>query len=1153
MKKGVNSGSRKGFAICYFRERRFSNERLIELAEKSVPFQRRLLEQIKFASTSLVGNPFPKTWEAMRAPRLENVLGTPDLAIPWSIAKITANRDRLNPALQLRRKMEHVLIEGRPAECEDLIEEFEKGWGCSLWSLDLRFVAAQFARGFHGNRTVLNYFADSCSNEWIHLLAQNSSFRALLNISTREYLETVGVMIPQLGSDELSSYVLDYVKYRLNDDIPSTETGIANVLHFESRHAMIDLYDTAVKILSRTLRGTSGRNVRDAVRHLARDISGDRLAGLAAVATERIEGECHEGRALYDCLERLSQGDYAGCLASGLGELRQDPTELIWFDLVATAAVGCRSVCPLVFPVEAPGQLVLSGLYDWYSARTFRRQSIEELRRLSRALRPTHLGAALAEFVALFDQQQSALGRDCIGLLACSWPIPQFAYGYVNADRARGYLNRLNETIGRTAGGEVVANYHRLLDDPKGEAMYDLPEPEVLRFRAAAFHSHGQWQEVADSLRRLREIAPEYSRARPELLVCEAEALLGMRELDRAATVLGELFCEDRKLLPPLLLRRMAVILKDEKFRPSATNIAWPILAAAAQKDDRAQISLDRVHDFVGDYIESQGATKPTELTKYEDSLPIELIVFLAECCTPDILESSMWYRSREELLKDRLSLCEQLIGRFQFREPELQREIAALTRQLAILDLTSEIQRSRIFIDTDAILKNLDEATWSQTNSLLTVRALRSNELQRGLKLLRIPNPEGGKVTVVVVDEGKAFFETVFEKIKQQFLYSPELGLDANLSQRVRHGTLAGELRAIFDRLHLSTKTQSDGSYEPNRHWYESLGVVWNAWLAEKVNASFRAFSEGIDEQIRMVREDWIQIRSDAKPVGLFEYGFTDDEIDRLLRSISPLAEHADVHDLIVSSLLERTESCLSQVRSAIMTKLAPAIEQLLNQLVIDVDDAVGSGVTSVVSLRNVVTQCKTEFGRQLEKIQGWFYVDNRHEQKPFHFPALVGGVEEVLNRINSPCTVALLKASGSDVPIQGAYFRPLWDLLVILFDNASRHSGVDAVSIHLTAEFRADSTQIRCLNEMRENSDIGQLRAKAEQLNLLSLTNQSDLNKLREEGGSGTAKLHKIVRHELGRDRHDYRITFGVTAVNEFEVLITLQMGLTNAHPAD
>lgn len=1155
MKSGLSTGTRKAFANDYLRDRTFSAERLAELARRSVPFQRRLLEQLRLACAPLVGNPFPKTWEAMRAPDLTNSITDPELAIPWTVAKITAYHKRLNGALASRREMEHALLSGRPEECETQLGQFEDGWGRSLWSLDMRFVAAQFARGFHGNRTTLRQFGETCGSDWVSLLAQNSSFRALLNTSTKEYLETVGMMVPQIRADELSAYVFDYLRYRFYDEVPTTETAICNVLHFESRHSILDLYESAVRILSRILRRDRLPRTADATAHLTRDVSDSRLVSLASVASDGATvGEAGDNP-LYECLERFAWGDGADCFALCRDQLVSHPTALIWYDLLAASAVLCgnMSECPGVFPEEAPGQLVLQGLHDWYSARVPRRQSIEELRRLARALRPTHLGPALTEFVSLFDQQQSTLGRDCLGLLAVPLPVPQFAYGFEAPGRARVYVAGLRRAVGATAGVAVVEEYHRLLDNPTQPAAARLPQSEQLRFKAAAYHAVGRWQDVADTLRELRTLAPAFSRSHPELLVCEAEALLGMGEWDRAATVLGDLFCEDRKMLPPILLRRVAAILKNPKFKPASINLGWPILAAAAHKDDRLQLSLDRVHDFVGDYIEAEGSTKPTELLERATALPLGLLVFLKECCTPEILESSIWFSSYEELLKDRLRLCERLIDEIDQGDHELQREIAALTRQLAILDLTSQIQRSRIFIDTDTILQNIDEATWSQTNSLLTVRALRNNELQRGLKLLRLPNTEGGKVTVVLIDEGKAFFETVFDKIKHLFLYSPELGLDANLSQRVRHGTLAGELRAIFDRVHLSTKTRSDGSYEPNAYWCDALGGPWHTYLTDDLNAAFRDFSMGLDAEIRSVRENWVQIKSESKLQGLFDYAFTGADLDRLLNGISPLADHEDVHELITQALLERTEACLADVRSAVTSRLAPALEKLLDALVSSVEGVGARHGISVVSLRNVVTQCKTELVRQLEKIQGWFYVENRHEQKPFRFRDLVESVEEVLNRISTPCDVSLEESPPASLLIRGSYFRPLWDLLVILFDNASRHSGVSSVAIRLRAEFKPEKTVIKCSNQTRKGFDLELLRAKAQQLNRLSLSNQSDLNKLRQEGGSGTAKLHKIVRHELGRDQHGYEIAFGVTEANEFEVLITLGAGLSNADTPD
>ena len=470
--------------------------------------------------------------------------------------------------------------------------------------------------------------------------------------------------------------------------------------------------------------------------------------------------------------------------------------------------------------------------------------------------------------------------------------------------------------VSRGASVGTIEGYYRLLDGNTAVDLAGLPEPERLRYEAAAAYARKDHQSVVATLRKLGGIDSAFAVAHPELLVCEAEALLDMGELASAATNLAGLFCKDRRLLPPVLLRRIAALLKDKRFAPSQHNVGWPILAAAAHNDDRQQIDLDRVHDFVGDYIEAQGVTRPGELLADRRNPPIELLVFLKECCTPDILESSIWFSSVEELLKERLSLCQELMDNFGDNDADLPREIADLTRQLAILDLTSQIQRSRIFIDTEAILRNIDELTVEHTTSLLTVRALLGNELKRGLKLLGLPSADTGRVRLLVVDESVALFEKVLERIKARFLYSPELGLDANLSQGIRHGALAGELRATFDRLHLSTKMQADDNYEPNTHWVNALHA-WDPEDAEAINYAFRTFSAGLDAWVRKVREEWVQIRSNEKPGGRFDYAFTQDEIERWVTRISPLAEHADVYELVISALLERTERCLAEVRA--------------------------------------------------------------------------------------------------------------------------------------------------------------------------------------------------------------------------------------------
>lgn len=1121
------------------------DDRMFELAGRSVPFQRRFLERLGAAAHRLVGATFPANWEDMRPPKVSNCLTEPGRALAWVVAKLASVGEKVRAAITRQTEIEACLMAGRMRDREPL-EEFEAVWGRSLWSLDLRFAVGQFHRGFHGNRTELVAFQNGCSSEWVTFLSAHSSFRAQLNVSTAEFDEVVRLYFPP-GDDQGAEYLADSLGYRFAGKIPDTPSGFCNVLHFEARHSAIDLHATAVDLLSRRLADDDWRLARAAT-DLFGVSSDPRVANMASV----LSGEPRNAidNRLCECVDLLARRDYDGCRRRAAEALAESPTWFVWYDLTTVAAARSGDAeCPRVFDDGSPAQLVIASLFDWYSARTSRRQSIEELRRLARGLRPTRLGPALREFVAAYDENKTPLGRDSVNPLASPALLPQFALAIADPGRAHSYLAGVKgEFSGRACAGFLEA-YHRLLDGDTAVDFDGLPEPERLRYEAAAAYVRKDHQSVVGTLRKLRSLDSASAVAYPELLMCEAEALLDMGELASAATNLAGLFCKDRRLLPPVLLRRVATLLKDKKFAPSQHNVGWPILAAAAYKDDRQQIDLDRVHDFVGDYIEAQGATRASELLAEQQNPPVELLVFLKECCTPDILESSIWFKSVEELLEERLSLCQELMDHFGDNDADLPKEIAALTRQLGILDLTSQIQRSRIFIDTEAILRNIDELTVEHTTSLLTFRALLGNELKRGLKLLGLPNADTGRVRLLVVDESVVFFEKVLERIKGRFLYSPELGLDANLSQRIRHGTLAGELRATFDRLHLSTKMQADDNYEPNTHWVDALHA-WDPENAEAINYAFRTFSAGLDAWIRKVREEWVQIRSNEKPDGLFDYAFTQEEVERWVARISPLAEHADVHELVIGALLERTERCLGAVRTAIAGPLRESLEALLDALLAAVERVAARGYMPVANLRNVVTQCKTDLGRQLGKIQEWFYVENRHEQKRFRLRDLVETVEQVLNRINTPCRVSLVEEGDGGSTIPGARFRSLWDLFLILFDNASRHSGIERVPIKLRTNFGVGATSIICSNGMREGSDLTALGHKAEQLNRLSLENQSDLNKLREEGGSGTAKLHKIVRHELGSDHHDYRISIAVSPDSEFQVEIFLGMGLCDAN---
>lgn len=407
------------------------------------------------------------------------------------------------------------------------------------------------------------------------------------------------------------------------------------------------------------------------------------------------------------------------------------------------------------------------------------------------------------------------------------------------------------------------------------------------------------------------------------------------------------------------------------------------------------------------------------------------------------------------------------------------------------------------------------------------------------------MPDTDSGRVVVVAIDQDFAYFQEIFRRLRHTFIYSPEVGLDANLSQRVRHGTLAGELRAIFERARLCTKTDLNKHYLPNAHWVDQLNVADDA-AATTINRAFAAFSKNLDDNIRTVRERWIQIRSEQAPDGLLDYDFTDDTIGELLCQISPLAEHSDVYEMILATLLERTDRCLQSIRNAITKTLATLLEGNLDRLQAAIDGIEHQNlIDNGAGLRNAIVQCKTGLTRELQQIADWFWVESRHEHKDFLFRDLLESVQQVLKRINVACQ-ATLNEGPIPAKLSGIYFRPLWDILVLLLDNAVRHSHIESVPVKLEAAFSPEFSRLTCHNPVSSIRSVDELRADVFLLNRLTLENPNDLSKIRKEGGSGTAKLHKIVRYDMGRGDGRYRISFSLGEDGAFEVNIDFGAGI-------
>src|ERR1019366_10442620 len=95
------------------------------------------------------------------------------------------------------------------------------------------------------------------------------------------------------------------------------------------------------------------------------------------------------------------------------------------------------------------------------------------------------------------------------------------------------------------------------------------------------------------------------------------------------------------------------------------------------------------------------------------------------------------------------------------------------------------------------------------------------------------------GGPLVVVSPETTSLFTKIFNELKAKFISSNEYGLDSYLSVWIRHGTLAGQIRSVFERQHLITRRDATGNrYHRNEYWINRLEIY--QWDVEEFDECF-------------------------------------------------------------------------------------------------------------------------------------------------------------------------------------------------------------------------------------------------------------------------------------------------------------------------
>jgi hypothetical protein len=520
-------------------------------------------------------------------------------------------------------------------------------------------------------------------------------------------------------------------------------------------------------------------------------------------------------------------------------------------------------------------------------------------------------------------------------------------------------------------------------------------------------------------------------------------------------------------------------ILSDKQLTAESDIIV--LLAFSYISNSRMEISI-RIEEL----LDSLGLINPSELHAHlSPDFQALFPSFVTDVCTLDQLEHLPLVGHREEdVIRERLSLLRQVSESFEGKKNQVQAEIALLVKQERLLSMARIMDASRLLVDVAAIEAKV-----------------------KGFF-------EGGETLIISRDLHFSDLHQIFLGV---FLLDEEHGLDAELSNRIRHGKLRERLLSPFTANHLLSDTPQhlaeNAAFNPE-------GSNTSETQARVVN-HLEHFASEIHTQVNHLGEEQAQLKvidlswkgfpglltAKTAPEGLICVSRLKEESYLIFKEA--LLDMGDPEDIDVI-LRECTESIwvaleiqLNEARGFITGGLFDSLAEELSELEKNLSTVV-LGIS-----HEPFTRCRSQLRIVCDEVAGWFV---RPTQAVLPTSRL-DDVSELAKLAVETCgwgpfDLNINPAVGS-IMIPSALVGEMYDVFVLLYSNVAKHGEiVNPCRIYMDFEKEA---RIVISNTGRETLQDDVNEAKR----LLDLAMKgANREALNREGKSGMGKLVRQLR---------------------------------------
>ena len=1059
-------------------------------------------------SAPVTSSRFPKRLELFwRRPALKPVSLNREIA--WVAAQIVEEAPRVARFLALKSVYEQAICCGDAHICFEALDSIEEDLGFSFWSIEARMGALQMYEGLEAQKNHLAKILRILpGSDAVSFFTYHVSRRIEPSTFPTRFAGAFAEMTSKwAAADGLDSYL----NFRVAGIVPESGAAFANILRRETPGSIVDQYETFVSLakIAATVENDELTTAFDsAVVVVAQAVPDERLAKIMLVRGNP-EGISRLAFVADEATDLVLKGDPVGAAKRIAGCIVARPNDPVLWRLCADLA-------------EARGEPVASGPSPAESAPRFLQalageapdgeQDIVPLLRLSIGHHNLSFASTLLVFACRALPSRMSAGIQLERVAFIERPGARADEVALLPDAVRlPYLEAVFAALPTTPSVRRAA----IIVGHPTDGMPGICSEEQFRADVEALLLSGDTRAALEAL--LPQVGTEdVGRSR-----------WAIREAANAMASLGDYielahFIVTHVARRPGLARSLPVTdcvagLDDEARAGLKVELTLPILlhVAAETDDEFADVRAYAYEDF----LIANGLDRPSQLNRAVDSHDRTLLsYYLRHLCVPEIMQVSSEFQSTRELQEERIAVLRLLVEIDPENVKLYEDELREVTRSLLVHNGVRHVGQTKIFVDVPALRR------WAERNLREDFSRFQSH-LQAGLGIdrelvsallhrlaQRKPVPTG--MLELPKNEATDLLVKMTVTLNHEFLTNPDHGLDCYLSMRIRHGTLAGQLRTPLEVEHVITQRRvASDEYTSNERW---TGVLRQHHMdPSALDERLASFSRGYDDLVAEMSNELIQIRSSERPEGLFDSGVLTGQLLLLSNDLTPDLTFDRFLDWCFDMYWDNINLCLTKVRAVCNEQLKPRITRMFNSLEAEIAPLAGPARPD---LETAIRSASTGANQALDIVADWFRLPAPIEVQVFPLEAMIDVGLKCVTTIYPEFHPTLRQSVKPALPPFGDSLAFFSDVFFIVFDNIRRHSGLTNPGVDLSVEQKyvegdtLPRLHFRLESDVSENVDY---EAIEERLTRIRERIEMDDYKsaVTSEGGTGLIKLHRIL----------------------------------------